>query len=280
MSGTTRVTRARSNGAVAVVLGLVVAVLPLASGAQECFPACRAGYSCAQGQCVGVGPVVAPQVPVVLIAPRRETPEEQARRVAEQERRDDVRRRLRVVGYLNAGYLLHLSADDGDVLLANGTVDSSGASYEETGRAASFGLGLGVRKNFETLLGVQFRFMAELLPPLSPLLGRDSEGGSLDPLETASGLAFQLSVVPSLRIGPFAHAFPMYIGLGGVAGLRFVEIESETLALSTSGAFVAGTIELGFIIGDEEKSDLGVQFVIGPDIIGVHLLFGWSFVSV
>lgn len=182
-----------------------------------------------------------------------------------------IRRLLHLVGYVGLGmaHYFHLPSDDGVSI------------HGENGEALlgfHANVGFGFRWNFSYVVGVQARLSLGLTPALSAGIAEGPFCDSSDGCESVSALSVGVGADVTFRVGPFAQAFPMYLGIGGWLSGQSLSASGDTLDYGGFWLGGGGTAELGFVFGGQENLDLGVRASAGPTspITGL-LTFGYSF---
>lgn len=274
--------------------GLAFVCAPAA--AQQCFPSCRPGFTCHQGQCVSLcnppcadghactaAAMCEPRAmsgpgSTQASAPHLVNPEQEA----ERQRLRDIRKRFHFGAYLNAGY--------GSFFGLPRLESERGGEARVSLVGILIGGGVLIRQNPVHVLGYQVRAGVTVMPGTA-------EGSVTNPSGRfdgdGSGTAIQLDLEASLRIGPFAQRFPMYIELGGHLGALFIDVtlEPDSFSRSTaeptdasgSLAVIGPAAAMGFVFGDHEQFDLSLRslfsFELGDQDRGFRgwASFGWAF---
>ena len=283
-----------------------------------CNPPCPEGEACQDGECVvpqssapaasAPPPPVAPSPALASVAePPPQEPAPQTGWVtippgagppsaATNDRRAELRRirkQLHLSAYVSPGFLYIGAPTNDGVEFVSGDFEVSefgwSGSYGSGHFAFAIGLGLGIRYNFAYVVGFQARAYFDLMPAMSGyVLIEDDIPTSCSPTVQdceASGIGFRTGADVSFRFGPFAQAFPMYIGLGGFAGGRQISAASDLADYNSFVPELGGLAELGFIFGEHETYDLGVRGEMGPKTDGesftvaVYLSFGLALAS-
>lgn len=184
-----------------------------------------------------------------------------------------IRQLFHIVGYVQPGlHYVHGPASNG-VEFVDGEFDvsefSAGGGYSGDHTAFSLGVAFGLRYNFSYIVGIQSRLYFDFMPSVTGQLLvdgdiRDSCGPSATECD-ASGVAFRFGLDFTFRFGPFAQAFPMYIGIGGFAGGLQMSASSQRADYNAFGGQLGGTAEVGFVFGSRENFDLAVRLHGGPD---------------
>lgn len=199
-----------------------------------------------------------------------------------------IRKLVQLVGYVAPSiHAVGTRANNG-VELVEGDFDVYGdgysATYSDSFTAFGIGAAFGIRFNFAYLVGMQTRLYFDLIPGVSGQIIIDDDVvescgvGGVDC--QADGIAFRFGLDATFRIGPFAQAFPMYVGVGGYVGARQISASSNLADYNTFSEEYGGVAELGFVFGPRENFDLGVRIQGGPETYVSGLLsFGFSLAS-
>ncbi len=196
---------------------------------------------------------------------------------------DDARGLFHIVGYVTPSvFVLDAPTNDGVDLEEVEINDEYTVSSDDI-LLFGVGIALGFRYNFAHVVGFQSRFYFDLMPSVTgqTVLDEDTFCGRIPEDCDATGMAFRFGGDATLRLGPFAQAFPMYLGVGGFVGARQISVSSLEAEYNSFEAEVGLTSELGFIFGGRENMDLGVRFEVAPErLLVFSLSFGIAFASI
>ncbi len=240
--------------ALLVAVLAVVTLAPAVAHAQAqmpaeplaCMPSCRKGFVCVNATCVSAcNPLCAAEEVCTEAAecvPR--TAEPQTSIPAELIRADQDPKELRKADawtiYGGAGYQKFKEV-----------IDFSDIDHEDVG-GISLGVGIGWRRHFTRVLGLQAR--GNLMA-----LGHQGYGGG-----------WGTSADVTLRLGPVANAFPWYVGIGPCVDLfrlsRWMNDWEGTKSAWSSN--VGGVFETGFVLGERDSLDLGLRALIETSLSG------------
>ena len=247
----------------------VVTLVPAVAHAQAqmgaeplaCMPSCRKGFVCVNATCVSAcNPLCAAEEvcsETGECVPRTAEPQTSIRSdIRSDEDPKELRKADAWTVYGAAGYqTFHhvLEFSWGDEWLVGGI---------------SLGVGIGWRRNFTRVLGLQAR--GSLIA-----LGHQGYGGG-----------WGSSADVTLRLGPVANVFPWYVGIGPCVDLfrlgRSLNDSEGTKSAWSSN--VGGVFETGFVFGERDSLDLGLRALIetslsggGTWAVGGQLVAGFRF---
>lgn len=276
------------------------------AAAAACFPPCRAGYECRDGQCVAVTPVdqsalppdqqppppapigIAPPMgaPAPMMAPGRPawgpgSPTDGATFAggpdgAAVERRVGTvrsRHRFRLEVALAAGLQNIWDVQSGDLMLIDGSVYAGGWSGSHTTVGFSTGLSVSGRYYLADPLGLYARGYGRFMPVSQPYVSNTDSSR----FGQATGTALSLGGEVGVRIGPFTTSFPLFLGLGPTFGIHMVSASDGSTKIEDDITYLAGAAELGAMLLQDERLEICAQVHWGDAHSFIAAKLGWTF---